>query len=173
MSKTITITIQEVWCPPGKEFPKVLTTPEKKKYHLYEDQAELAEHIKVGHQIAILPLDTTNAAGKPINRIQNVYVDGKPVIAQEQPPAKAPKRQAGEGITIRDNSQKSFACSYAKDVVVAIIKTSDKHFDIEKITPKQARGIANLIKAIANDLNAWLISSSEIVEKIEKTIEEG
>jgi len=83
-------------------------------------------------------------------------------------PAEKPKLPMR--VISRDSSQKSFACSYAKDVVVAIIKTSDKHFDIEKITPKQARGIANLIKAIANDLNAWLISSSEIAEKIEETL---
>lgn len=118
----ITITIQEVWAPDGKEFPKVITTPEQNKYHLYKDQAELAQYVIVGSQITIDPFETTNRAGKPITRIQNIFVDGKPVIAQEQaqpaPPTKPPTTdKIGEGQ--REGmvgKNRSFALAYAKDL---------------------------------------------------------
>lgn len=77
------ISIQEIWSPPGKEFPKVITTPEQTKYHLYKDQAELSSHLKVSSEATIDWFDTTNRQGKEIRRIRNVIVNGKPVIAQE------------------------------------------------------------------------------------------
>lgn len=163
------ITIQRLWHPPDKQLPVVITTPEQEQY--YCRSAELVGYFnKVGIQVDIDWEYGTNSKGQEIREIAGVAGAEKP--ADKPAEKKPPKRDTGIYLK-SDNSQKSFACSYAKDVVVAIIKTSDKHFDIEKITPKQARGIANLIKAIANDLNVWLISSSEIVEKIEKTIEEG
>ena len=78
-----TIRVQSIWSPPGKEFPKVINTPEQRKYHLYQDQKELVSHIQVGDEVVIEVLETTNQQGKPISRIQNVILDGEPVIGRQ------------------------------------------------------------------------------------------
>ena len=76
------ITIQSIWSPPGKDFPKVINTPEQNKYHLYKDQEQLAPYLQVGRVVQLDVFETTNQQGKPISRIQNVLVDGQLVIPQ-------------------------------------------------------------------------------------------
>lgn len=72
-----------------------------------------------------------------------------------------------------DNRDKSFALSYAKDIIVAIIGAGGCGFTLEKMTEKQARGVANATKTIANEFNAWLTDTAKVVGEIQENIEGG
>ena len=74
----------------------------------------------------------------------------------------------------KDDSQKSFALSYAKDIIVAIIGAGGCGFTLEKMTEKQARGVANATKTIANEFNNWLTDTAKVVVgEIEEAKEGG
>jgi len=86
------VTIQRIWSPPGKEFPKVITSPEQERFHLYADQKDLAPHLRIGSLVSLDVHETTNQKGQPIRRIQNVIIDDKPIIP-EPLPGETPKRE--------------------------------------------------------------------------------
>ena len=115
------ITIQKIWSPPGKEFPKVFTTPEQTKFHLYEDQAGLKDYFRLGAVVNLDAFDTTNQQGKPIRRIRNVFVDNKPVIPQEGKSLVEEAVKIGAVVTSStdDTRLRSMAISYSKDLAVA------------------------------------------------------
>lgn len=114
-----TISIQSIWNPPGKEFPKVITTPEQAKFHLYKDQEQLTQNLKVGSLVAIDCLDTTNRQGKPIRRIQNVILDGQPIISQavaETKAQEAPKYGGDEDSYTRRSIERQVSVKLAFEI---------------------------------------------------------
>lgn len=68
-----------------------------------------------------------------------------------------------------DSKNKSYALSYAKDLIVAFAQ-SGKLKEIDADTPKK---LATQTIAIAKQFDTYLMSSDKIVEKIEETIEGG
>lgn len=123
-----TISIQSIWSPPGKDFPKVITTPEQAKFHLYKDQEQLTQNLKVGSLVTIDCFDTTNRQGKPIRRIQNIIVDGQPIISQAVAEIKPQESTRGLGTPRtygRDEDrvdQRTFVMETGQDLRAGIIE---------------------------------------------------
>jgi len=113
-----TIGIQSIWSPPGKEFPKVITTPEKVKYHLYEEEGELSQYLKVGSAVTVDYFPTQNRQGKDIRKIQNIITEGKPIL--QQVPEK-PVAQKKYGRDEDRTDQRTFVMEVGQDLRAKLI----------------------------------------------------
>ena len=88
MSERVTETFDSVWTPEEKNFPKVYTVEkvegkQAKKYHLYENHAELATSIDLKKPCDFIwDWSSTQKRG-----ILNVYKEGSALLPEQEEPA--------------------------------------------------------------------------------------